>query len=425
MTVCLAAALTSASARPSRRQRSTFWSTVTSLTPGRAANSSADTGSSKWISTCRTARSRRSSTRSTTTMRPSRTMPTRSAVCCTSRITCEDMKTVCPAARASRTIDRNVCCTSGSSPLVGSSRISSSGACMNACTRPTFCRLPLDRLRNRAVRSRSRRSASAVIRARGTPPRRLPRYVSSSVTLCRPSTVKSPGRYPMRRRSATPSWRGSPPSSSTRPLVGRIRSSRTRMVVVLPAPLGPRKPYTSPVVTDRSRPARPRRDPYILVSWSVWMARSAIATSPIFGFEPLDQRGDLPLQEGVEVPGTAQSLGARGLLVADDREPLVHQLAGDPELFVAGREDHRVVGHLVDLAPPAGCGDPPDEGGVLQHAGTGADRAGGEVQRLRQLRTRLLRWVADEQPAQQLAVGARQAHALEDHGGLLGVLPFR
>ena len=36
------------------------------------------------------------------------------------------------------------------------------------------------------------------------------------------------------------------------PRVGVIRPSAMRSVVVLPAPLGPRKPYTSPVRTFRS-----------------------------------------------------------------------------------------------------------------------------------------------------------------------------
>jgi hypothetical protein len=48
----------------------------------------------------------------------------------------------------------------------------------------------------------------------------------------------------MRRRSAG-EQRGSPPNSSIRPCVGRIRSSSIRIVVVLPAPFGPRNPKTS------------------------------------------------------------------------------------------------------------------------------------------------------------------------------------
>ena len=36
------------------------------------------------------------------------------------------------------------------------------------------------------------------------------------------------------------------------PAVGAIRPSNMRMVVVLPAPFGPRKPYTWPAATSRS-----------------------------------------------------------------------------------------------------------------------------------------------------------------------------
>src|SRR3954469_16611452 len=111
-----------------------------------------------------------------------------------------------------------------------------------------------------------------------------------------------------------------------------MRSSRIRIVVVLPAPLGPRYPYTSPVATARSSPARPRprpdmlrarRRPEVLVSCSVCTARSAIATLPVLGFEPVEQGRYLPFQERVEVPRLAQPLGPRRGGVADQREPVL------------------------------------------------------------------------------------------------------
>ena len=52
------------------------------------------------------------------------------------------------ASRLSRTRSRNSRCMSGSSPVVGSSRTSRSGSCMNAWTMPTFCRLPWDSCRS-------------------------------------------------------------------------------------------------------------------------------------------------------------------------------------------------------------------------------------------------------------------------------------
>lgn len=48
------------------------------------------------------------------------------------------------------------------------------------------------------------------------------------------------------------------------------------MVVVLPAPLGPRKPKTSPADTDRSTLSMPRDLPYVLVSARVSMAQALI-----------------------------------------------------------------------------------------------------------------------------------------------------
>ena len=45
-----------------------------------------------------------------------------------------------------------------------------------------------------------------------------------------------------------------PPSGWSRPV-------SSRMVVVLPAPFGPRKPYTTPVGTDRFSPSSAMRLP--------------------------------------------------------------------------------------------------------------------------------------------------------------------
>src|SRR5262245_37513132 len=50
-----------------------------------------------------------------------------------------------------------------------------------------------------------------------------------------------------------------------------MRSSTVRMVVVFPAPFGPRKPNTSPCLTSRSTSMMPRCSPYDFVSFSVWM----------------------------------------------------------------------------------------------------------------------------------------------------------
>src|SRR5207237_8146846 len=52
------------------------------------------------------------------------------------------------------------------------------------------------------------------------------------------------------------------------PLVGRTRLSASRMVVVLPAPLGPTKPRISPPATSRLRSSTAVRSLYTFVRWS-------------------------------------------------------------------------------------------------------------------------------------------------------------
>ena len=54
----------------------------------------------------------------------------------------------------------------------------------------------------------------------------------------------------------TASLHGSPPSRSAVPESARSRPSRTRIAVDLPEPLGPKKPWTSPRLTSRSRPSK-------------------------------------------------------------------------------------------------------------------------------------------------------------------------
>src|SRR6058998_233192 len=59
----------------------------------------------------------------------------------------------------------------------------------------------------------------------------------------------------MRRAASTFSVAISYPATVTRPVVAAVRPAISRMVVVLPAPLGPRKPTISPrsTVNDTSR----------------------------------------------------------------------------------------------------------------------------------------------------------------------------
>src|ERR1041385_8729872 len=63
---------------------------------------------------------------------------------------------------------------------------------------------------------------------------------------------------PMQRMAASKSRRRSWPQTVTRPKVGRIRPTSMRMVVVLPAPFGPRKPKTSPCRSWKETLTRPK-----------------------------------------------------------------------------------------------------------------------------------------------------------------------
>src|SRR5437667_12479383 len=51
------------------------------------------------------------------------------------------------------------------------------------------------------------------------------------------------------------------PATNASPALGAISPRSIRIVVDLPAPLGPRKPCTSPVLTARSRPSSARVRP--------------------------------------------------------------------------------------------------------------------------------------------------------------------
>src|SRR5512143_14697 len=79
------------------------------------------------------------------------------------------------------------------------------------------------------------------------------------------------------------------PKIRARPLVGRIRSSEVRIVVVFPAPFGPRNPNTSPCSTARSTSMIPRWTPYDFVSFSSWMIAVMPCLSLPFLVEPQSQ----------------------------------------------------------------------------------------------------------------------------------------
>src|SRR2546425_8935983 len=68
---------------------------------------------------------------------------------------------------------------------------------------------------------------------------------------------------PIRDRTAAGSCETSIPATCASPEVGRSSVQRMLIVVVLPAPLGPRKPKTSPCSTARSIPRTASMSPYV------------------------------------------------------------------------------------------------------------------------------------------------------------------
>ena len=191
--------------------------------------------------------------------RPSRMIPTPSQLRSTSGRLCDERKTVRPAALTSDTRARNSRCISGSRPLDGSSRTISGASPMNACTTPTFWRLPRDSLRIWTDGSSSRRSATARQAPFGSP-RSRPR-----------SRAAQRGQFAEVRRvaadvrkalvDAAASAHTSSPKIVACPAVGRSSPRSVRIVVVLPAPLGPRNPKTSPSSTANVTSVMPRQLP--------------------------------------------------------------------------------------------------------------------------------------------------------------------
>ena len=165
-----------------------------------------------------------------------------------------------PSDRSSRIRSHTAWRLCGSIPALGSSRNTSSGRPMIAAARASRWRCPPDRRRTvvRANEVMPRRSASgptssgvAYIEARW-------RSISSGRT-----PVGSPPSWsmtPTRGRRARASRCGSSPRTRTVPLSGTRSPSQHSIVVVLPAPFGPRTAVTWPAGAVRSSPettARP------------------------------------------------------------------------------------------------------------------------------------------------------------------------
>src|SRR3954469_15317953 len=79
------------------------------------------------------------------------------------------------------------------------------------------------------------------------------------------SSVGSWNTSPMLRRTSSRCRTTSKPATVAAPAVGSTRVHSILMVVDLPAPLGPRKPKTSPAATSKSTPSTATRASYVFV----------------------------------------------------------------------------------------------------------------------------------------------------------------
>ena len=189
--------------------------------------------------------------------------------------------TVQPSATSSRMVSHICPRVRGSSPVVGSSRKISGGRLIRLAARSSRRRMPPEYFAMALSPASSRPNrpsrSSAVVRAcfDDRPSRRpnsqrfsRPVRFSSTEAYC-PVTPSSWRMTWGCRRTSTPNSWASPPSIGSR--VASICS-----IVVLPAPLGPSTPNTSPRCTSRSMPSTARTSPKVLTSPRACTAASEV-----------------------------------------------------------------------------------------------------------------------------------------------------
>jgi len=158
-----------------------------------------------------------------------------------------EKKTVPPAAACSRMSSLSAKAEWGSSPTIGSSRIQLWGAWMRLAIRLSFMRMPrlMLLMGDLSTSLSSKRAASfsmaEALSAEGT--------LYTSATKLRYSYALSllnisgvSGTSPNRRLASMGFWSRSMPSMSTLPASAAIAPVMMRIVVVFPAPFGPRNP---------------------------------------------------------------------------------------------------------------------------------------------------------------------------------------
>ena len=148
----------------------------------------------------------------------------------------------------------------GSSPVDGSSRNSSDGACTRPIATSSRRRCPPDRLDTLRSRSsvRSSASSSSPVRVRACRPVQAVDHALGAQLVARRAGCarrRCPGRRSRSAAGPAPARRPRrDPATVAVPEVGAISVVSMRIVVVLPAPFGPSTATSSPGSTSRSMP---------------------------------------------------------------------------------------------------------------------------------------------------------------------------
>src|SRR5260221_2285459 len=167
---------------------------------------------------------------------------------------------------------------------------------------------------------------------------------------------------PRQRMAASKSWRTSWPQMVTEPDVGLISPTSMRIVVVFPAPFGPRNPKTSPGFRAKETSSTIVRVPMTLVrcsAVSVFKTPLSYGSAPPFELVSPHRPGS---DRGRGVRGQADRVSARGYRGAGrDQHECFHgngagegDRAVDRRRFAGPRHGHRL---RAGNGRPAGDGD--------------------------------------------------------------------
>ncbi len=173
------------------------------------------------------------------------------------------ISTVVPAARSRSRAASSRSCPSGSSPAVGSSRISTRGRIATAPAIAARLRCPYDsRWVGRSASAAMSSAASASPTRDRTSASDRPRFSGPKDTSCATDAAKSwssgsctTSCTVVRNRVSPPrSYRTGSPPRVNRPACGRSPPLSSRISVVLPLPLRPSRASARPSCTAKSRP---------------------------------------------------------------------------------------------------------------------------------------------------------------------------